>query len=97
MKPFYENVALPQRKQRLVPYVPKYNVLLNASVADKQSWDRLFQDRDTLNFIEKEMISLLNMPMTTTNQHSKNFRHSLFLKRKSSLLRKYNLPFVPRS
>ena len=62
----------------------------------KKSWDRLFQDRDTLKFIEKEMISLLNMPMTTTNQHSKNFRHSLFLKRKSSLLRKYNLPFVPK-
>ena len=96
LKPFYENAALPQRKQRLVSYVPKYNVLLDASVAAKKSWDRLFQDRDTLNFIQKEMTSLLNMPMTTTNQHSKNFRHSLFFKRKSSLLRKYNLPFVPK-
>ena len=42
------------------------------------------------------MISLLNMPIKTANQHSKNFRHSLFFNRKSSLLQKYNLPFVPK-
>ena len=93
-----ELLVLPERERRLVPYVPKYNVLLDASVADKKSWDRLFQDQDTLNFIEKTMISLLNMPITAqTKQHSQNFRHSLFLQRRSSLLKKYNYPFVPKN
>ena len=38
------------------------------------------------------------MPITAeTKQHFKTFRHSLFLQRKSSLLKKYNNPFVPKN